>query len=66
MSRRGDGAPRPEPALTDLFSRAATVRDLKELIRSLNERGAEYILIGADRAVLERALEKLRGGAASV
>lgn len=46
MSRRSDGAPRPESAVTDGFSRAATVEDLKALVRSLNDRGAEYILIG--------------------
>ena len=32
--------------MTDLFSRAATVEDLKALVRSLNERGAQYLLIG--------------------
>lgn len=46
MPRRSDGAPRPEAAVTDVFSRAATVEDLKVLLRSLNDRGAEYILIG--------------------
>ena len=32
--------------MTDLFSRAATLEDLKALVRSLNERGAQYLLIG--------------------
>lgn len=32
--------------MTELFSRAATVEDLKALVRSLNDCGAEYILIG--------------------
>lgn len=46
MPRRGDGAHRAEAALTDVFSRAATVDDVKALVHSLNESGAEYILIG--------------------
>jgi hypothetical protein len=46
LPRSSDGAAYPEAAVTDVFSRAATVEDLKSLVRSLNERGAEYILIG--------------------
>ena len=46
MPRGGHCTPCPEAALTDFFSRAATVEDLKELVRSLNDHGAEYILIG--------------------
>ena len=46
MPRGGDRTPCPEAALTESFSRAATVEDLKALVRSLNDRGAEYILIG--------------------
>ena len=32
--------------MTAEYSRAATVEDLKALIRALNERGADYLLIG--------------------
>ena len=28
------------------YSRAATLEDLKSLVRSLNEHGADYLLIG--------------------
>ena len=31
----------------DEFSRPATLEDLKLLLRSLNQHGAEYLLIGA-------------------
>jgi predicted nucleotidyltransferase len=33
-------------ALMDSFSRAATLEDLKMLLRSLNQAGADYLLIG--------------------
>ncbi len=53
------------------FSRAATLEDLKLLLRSLHEQGVPYLLVGgyalaaldkdiADRAVLERALAVMR------
>lgn len=46
LPRRSDGAACPESAVTGAFSRAATVEDLKALVRALDECGAEYLLIG--------------------
>src|SRR5579859_8192494 len=46
MSRPGDGARRVGAWVTDEYSRPATLEDLKSLIRSLNEHGVDYLLIG--------------------
>ena len=35
-----------DSSVTDTFSRPATLDDLKMLLRSLNEHGADYLLIG--------------------
>lgn len=61
MSRGGDGARRPESAVTDLFSRPATTEDLKALVRALNDSAAEYILIGSS-AVPDEARDSAFGG----
>jgi hypothetical protein len=59
LPRRSDGA--ACPAVTGAFSRAATVEDLKALVRALNVCGAEYLLIAPwiSKACSRRS--KLRG-----
>jgi predicted nucleotidyltransferase len=46
MSRREHGADRVTTRVTAEYSRAATLEDLKKLIRSLNENRVDYLLIG--------------------
>lgn len=43
---RGHGEACPEARVSPEYSRAATVEDLKALVRALNDSGAEYLLIG--------------------
>ena len=46
MPRSGNGAACRTPNLMEEFSRPATLEDLKLLLRSLNEHGVDYLLIG--------------------
>jgi len=46
MPRSRNGAAYRTPNLMEEFSRPATLEDLKLLLRSLNEHGADYLLIG--------------------
>lgn len=46
MPGPGDGATCQAAALSPEYSRPATLEDLKGLVRALNEKGAEYLLIG--------------------
>jgi len=46
MPRSRNGAACRTPNLMEEFSRPATLEDLKLLLRSLNEHGADYLLIG--------------------
>ena len=46
MPREGDGKATAASALSESFSRAATAKDLKDLIAALNDNGVEYLLIG--------------------
>ncbi len=46
MPRPGHGEACPEARVSSEYSRAATVEDLKALVRALNDKGADYLLIG--------------------